>query len=508
MKLKIPLFIISFFIYTCSYSQLCSGNTSIVWKDDFGSGASIVGPASPAINSVYAEQNYGVGPGSYSLVNYFNYQTCCWYKVIEDHTPGDTGGYFLVVDGGGASNFYSSKVTNICPNTTYTFSAWAMNMDLPAFPSSTSFIFKITDLSGNTVAQINTPIIPVQSTAPPIWVNFGITFNSGTNSTLILNVEFNSNGYNDFGFDDFEFGLCGPALSISNSTNACQTQINLQTTVTNNYPNPIYQWYKQDASGAWVTISGATGINYADNNVLTNNWYKIRVTDGGSACSYVEDSTQVTTNPVPIVISIRGDSAVCKGSASTFSATGADSYTWSTGQTGDSISINPSSTETFTVTGIKAGCPSSPKSFTVTVINPTTASIDTTIRCGTSYHNHFSTGVYADTLTNIRGCDSIQTVHLTVSGGQPDFEMANAFTPNHDGLNDCYGIKYPGDISQLTFFIYNRWGQQVFSTNDPYVCWDGTFQGQRSDPGNYVYYIKAANACGAFEKKGNVILVR
>jgi gliding motility-associated-like protein len=507
MKKHLPLIVISLLFYTFSYSQLCTGTRRIVWKDDFGSGASIAGPASPAINSAYAEQNYGVGPGSYSLVNYFNYQTCCWYKIPEDHTPGDVGGYFLVVDGGGASNFYSSKVTNLCPNTTYTFSAWAMNMDLPSFPSSTSFIFKITDLSGNTVAQINTPIIPAQATTPA-WVNFGITFNSGSNNALILNVEFNSNGYNDFGFDDFEFGICGPTLSITNSVNACQNKINLQANTINNYPSPVYQWYKQDTSGTWIAITGAVNTNYLDTTISTNNWYKIRVTDGASACNYIEDSVNVTANPIPILLTIMGDSNICKGSNAILIANGADSYTWSTGQTGDSISVNPTSNKTYTVTGIKSGCPASPKNFTVNVIAPITTSIDTTITCGTSYHGHSTTGVYTDTLTNTGGCNSIQTVNLTVGGGMPDFEMPNAFTPNHDGLNDCYKIKYPGNITGLTFFIYNRWGQQVFSTTDPLVCWDGNYLGQRCDPGNYVYYIKAVNACGNFEKKGNVILIR
>ena len=116
--------------------------------------------------------------------------------------------------------------------------------------------------------------------------------------------------------------------------------------------------------------------------------------------------------------------------------------------------------------------------------------------------------MYVDTLAGTSKCDSIETVKLTVNGGVPDFEMPNAFTPNHDGVNDCYGIKYPGSITQLTFFIYNRWGQEIFSTTNPNGCWNGTFLGQPCDPGNYVYYIKATNSCGTFEKKGNVILVR
>jgi len=88
------------------------------------------------------------------------------------------------------------------------------------------------------------------------------------------------------------------------------------------------------------------------------------------------------------------------------------------------------------------------------------------------------------------------------------YNMANAFSPNNDGINDCYGIKYFGVISDFTFMIFNRWGQQMFSTNDPAVCWDGTFQGQNVGVGTYVYYIRAVTACGITEKKGTVVLIR
>ena len=86
--------------------------------------------------------------------------------------------------------------------------------------------------------------------------------------------------------------------------------------------------------------------------------------------------------------------------------------------------------------------------------------------------------------------------------------MANAFTPNGDGLNDCFGIKNWGVITELQFLIYNRWGELVFSTTNPTACWDGNFKGQPSILGNYVYYIKANTLCGKIERKGNLALIR
>ena len=110
----------------------------------------------------------------------------------------------------------------------------------------------------------------------------------------------------------------------------------------------------------------------------------------------------------------------------------------------------------------------------------------------------------------ISGCSS-QALPLIV---QPDISatgsyfMANAFTPNGDGLNDCFGIKNWGVITELQFLIYNRWGELVFSTTNPTACWDGNFKGQPSPLGNYVYYIKATTLCGKIERKGNLALIR
>ena len=85
--------------------------------------------------------------------------------------------------------------------------------------------------------------------------------------------------------------------------------------------------------------------------------------------------------------------------------------------------------------------------------------------------------------------------------------MPNSFTPNGDGINDCFGIKYWGNVKNLTFIIYNYTGQKIFETNNSGSCWDGMFRGQKANPGNYVYYISANTSCGPIVKKGNILLL-
>src|SRR5207249_169952 len=46
--------------------------------------------------------------------------------------------------------------------------------------------------------------------------------------------------------------------------------------------------------------------------------------------------------------------------------------------------------------------------------------------------------------------------------------MPTAFTPNHDNKNDLFRLKYPELVKTFHLVIYNRMGQKVFETTNPY----------------------------------------
>jgi gliding motility-associated-like protein len=104
--------------------------------------------------------------------------------------------------------------------------------------------------------------------------------------------------------------------------------------------------------------------------------------------------------------------------------------------------------------------------------------------------------------------DSI-TVIFTNNGNTAFYQLPTAFTPNKDGLNDCFGISKWGTAVQVKRFdIYNRWGMKVFSGSDNQICWDGAFNGQKQPSGTYVYWLIAESACGNIERKGVISLIR
>lgn len=91
-------------------------------------------------------------------------------------------------------------------------------------------------------------------------------------------------------------------------------------------------------------------------------------------------------------------------------------------------------------------------------------------------------------------------------GGQ-EVGVPTAFSPNGDGNNDILFVL--GSITDLEFTVYNRWGQQVFKTTDRATGWDGTFGGQKLNPGVFAYHLSGKQADGSpIERKGNITLVR
>jgi len=256
--------------------------------------------------------------------------------------------------------------------------------------------------------------------------------------------------------DSIKVSVRPPAVfTISPDANACA---NVSTQLFSN-GGDTYLWSP-------ASLVSNAGIKSPTTAITTTTTYNVQIkenTCGTSATLY----TTLTLLPGLSVSASKSNDLDCYIASATLSASGADKYLWS-----PSASLNDAN-----------------------IADPIA--------------RPFSTQKYIVKGTDELGCVGYDSV--TVYGNFADrlvYNMANAFTPNNDGKNDCYGIEYLGPISQFTFIIYSRWGQEMFHTSDPTACWNGTFQGQDVGEGAYVYYIKAVTACGTTEKKGTVILIR
>ncbi|MFT3823231.1 MAG: PKD domain-containing protein [Chitinophagaceae bacterium] len=226
-----------------------------------------------------------------------------------------------------------------------------------------------------------------------------------------------------------------------------------------NDPSFIYQWtpatYLDNVNAASPVASPDVNMNYA-------------VYIEEPMCHY--DTTfnvAVIVHQAPVVVAQKANDIDCMVTLSQLNASGASSYAWSPGSLLDFPNrSNPvafiDSTTTFYVLG-----------------------------------------------TDSYGCSAIDSVTVNVSAtGIPVFSIPNAFTPNGDGKNDCFGIKRWGRVKLKELAVFNRWGQKVFSTTDPSGCWDGSFNGVPQPTSAYVYVIVAETFCGTIKRTGSLMLVR
>jgi gliding motility-associated-like protein len=113
------------------------------------------------------------------------------------------------------------------------------------------------------------------------------------------------------------------------------------------------------------------------------------------------------------------------------------------------------------------------------------------------------------TVTDSLGCESTaeKTIKVYVSCY---LAVPNAFTPNGDGKND---LLYPLNAikaDNLSFKVFDRWGQLIFETNNWKHGWDGTFKGTPQPPGVYVWFLSFTDR-GTKEHrqmKGTAALIR
>jgi gliding motility-associated-like protein len=129
------------------------------------------------------------------------------------------------------------------------------------------------------------------------------------------------------------------------------------------------------------------------------------------------------------------------------------------------------------------------------------------------YHVYIDTGVFIIRLSveNTFGCTDTAYNSISVyASGQ--LYYPNAFTPNNDGLNDVYFVKGRYfDWATFEMYVYNRWGEIVFQSNDVNKAWNGKYNntGQDCPVDVYSLIIRVRGGDGKMRRyNGSITLVR
>lgn len=131
-------------------------------------------------------------------------------------------------------------------------------------------------------------------------------------------------------------------------------------------------------------------------------------------------------------------------------------------------------------------------------------------------YNATSQGIYRVDLTNSFGCVASDQTEVR-SECIPQIDVPNAFRPSSSITEnkDFYAFTFFITDTNFQVFIYNRWGELVYTSADRDFKWNGGYNNNLNQPlpgGSYAWVIKYVSSFhperGVQEKRGGVALLR
>lgn len=126
-------------------------------------------------------------------------------------------------------------------------------------------------------------------------------------------------------------------------------------------------------------------------------------------------------------------------------------------------------------------------------------------------HVYSDTGTYHITLRAFTINNCIDTIVKPIKVTPViSVYIPNTFTPNNDDVNDIFIFKNYGIVAQgFEFYIFDKWGTNLFYTTDITQGWDGTYKGITAKQDTYVYKLICIDSFGeSHEYKGHVTLLK
>lgn len=508
-------------------SQCCSClnyGAELVYNGNFSSG-------NVGFTTSYFFKNSGASyPGSYGITTNASTGNGYW-GACHDHSSGN--GNLMWIDlASSNTNVWTQSITSIIPNTNYLFSSWACNL-LANYPGTLQF-------------SINNQLLGTPLTVPSnscSWVKFCVLWNSGNNTSANITIT-NQSLFpwgNDVAIDDISFRQCMNETIINASI--CPGQYYFFSIAdSSNIPGIYYDTTQSNLGCQSITITHLSqNPSYTQNvsdKICFNESYQLPCGNNTSSPGVYHcvlpsslncDSTIITT----LSLNPQINGAYTTTNASCYSSRDAKLQLSASGGTQpysfqvigypansngyfDSLSSGNfnyiiTDSESCSVNGTAFINQPSPLIQSIAPID-TLIEVNSIANLSTSFNYPNSLAVWApssflscnpcpnptanpdndisykltvSTYINGKTCfqDTTLTIHI-----KPNFYIPNCFTPDNNGLNDCFQI-FGNNLQNMQNFdiqIYNRWGQRIYLSNNVYFKWCDA----NIPDGMYAYIIK------------------
>ncbi len=235
------------------------------------------------------------------------------------------------------------------------------------------------------------------------------------------------------------------AGTLSGSNTVCYG-VNNGSLHLNNNVGGVSGWIFSTNNGViWTSVLNTT-TNFFYTNLTQTTWYEAIVKNGScksDTCNHVS----ITVLPLPIVNAGK-DTVIYQGESAKLNGSGVGTPIWAP------------------VTGLDS-----------TNIFKPVASPNNSI-------------IYILTVTDANSCKNADSVRITVNVKQFSGIVSNLFTPNGDGINDNWYIQDIQSYTDNEVFVYNIYGNLVYTKKGYTNDWQGTYNGAALPDGTYYYVLR------------------
>lgn len=491
------------------------------------------------ICNIYALQD-GIIEGSdtlrFTMSSFITSTTSClssnaikFNLYIHDYTPISIGQNNLSICSGSSATLNASATLGY-PAYTYTLSSPSVNtatLNTGPINSVTNFTITVNDVCNKpvtkqiTVTPVATPTVVSDNAVICVGdvVNLTAlgastyTWSTGVTNSVLTITPTVTTSYTVIG----AVGTCtnsavgtvtvnGQSISITGNNNICIGQSSTLSAI----GGSSYTW-NTGATGSVLTVTPSTNTTYTTTSTL-------------GSCTNTAVFT-VSVAPIPTITVV--GTAVCPGQSAIITASGATTYTWSTGANSSVISVNPLVNTSYTVTGTTVASCTNTSVYTVNVITSkpqlqeldpvkfcldSTKKITITVSNGNPpytlswlipsngiipYDTINTTYYFTQTQTVSNGnytvivtdqCLFKDTIMVNIETLNCNISIPNVVTPNGDNINDIFKINGLENFPNSVLNVFNRWGKKIYASEDYKNDWK-----PEQNDGTYFYVLEVSD---------------